>query len=327
MRYISHLNLKGVSLMKNIKNKFKVVMAIIVATAVLAGCTANTGDQEDDVLNVVATTSMLGDLASVIGGDAVKVTHLMGPGIDPHLYQASANDVTRLQDADVVIYNGIDLEGKMGDVFGSLEDDGKDIIRAEDALDDDALLPADEDEDYLHDPHIWFDVDLWKQVASHIKEELSTIDPDNKEIYQSNYTAYVEELDELVTYIENRIKEIPEEQRVLITAHDAFGYFGEAYDFEVIGLQGVSTEAEAGTSDISSLADFIAENQIKAIFIESSVSPRTIESLQAAVTSRGFDVEIGGELYSDALGDAASGHDTYITTFKANIDTIVDALK
>lgn len=312
--------------MKNIKNKFKVVMAIIVTT-VLAGCAADTGDNQDGVLNIVATTSMLGDLASVIGGDAVRVTHLMGPGIDPHLYQASANDVTRLKNADVIIYNGIDLEGKMGDVFGSLEDDGKNIIRAEDALDKDALLPADEDEDYLHDPHIWFDVDLWKQVASHVKDELSTLDPDNKKVYEKNYAAYVEELDELIKYIEERIKEIPEEQRVLITAHDAFGYFGEAYGFEVIGLQGVSTEAEAGTSDISSLADFITKNQIKAIFIESSVSPRTIESLQAAVTSRGFDVKIGGELYSDALGDAASGHDTYITTFKANIDTIVDALK
>lgn len=277
-------------------------------------------------LNVVATTTMMQDLAAAIGGERAQATALMGPGIDPHLYQASAGDVKKMQEADVVAYHGLHLEGKMEQVFDSLSKQGRSVIRLEDSLNKASLL-ADEDNPQLHDPHIWFDVALWKEAARHMADQLSSIDPESTPTYAANLKNYLFKLDELDQYMKQRVQEVPEGQRVLVTAHDAFRYFGRAYGFKVMGLQGISTEAEAGTADVSELANFIAKNRIKAIFVESSVPHKNVEALQAAVKAKGFEVAIGGELYSDALGDAASGHDTYLTTLKANIDTIVDALK
>jgi manganese/zinc/iron transport system substrate-binding protein len=299
--------------------------AVLILTLLLAGCSAP-GAEEDGTLNVVATTTMLADLATVIGGERVAVNGLMGPGIDPHLYQASAGDVTLMQKADIVVYNGLHLEGKMGEIFENLSGQGSTVICIEEGLDESKLL-AWEDDSSVHDPHIWFDVSLWKEAAQTVANGFSEADPDGKSAYESNLDAYLTELDETDTYIRNRVAELSEEQRVLVTAHDAFQYFGKAYGFEVRGLQGISTDAEAGTADVSDLAGFIVEQQIKAIFVESSVPPKTIEALQAAVKAKGSDVAIGGELYSDSLGDADSGADTYILTVKANIDTIVDALK
>lgn len=297
-------------------------------TLLLAGCStpvANTKSSEDKI-NVVATTTMLADLSTVIGGERVTVDGLMGPGIDPHLYQASAGDVSLMQKADVVVYNGLHLEGKMGEIFENLSKQGPTVICIEDGLDESKLL-AWEDDSSIHDPHIWFDVSLWEEAAKTVADGLSQFDPDGKADYEANLDAYLKELNETDTYIRSRAAELPEAQRVLVTAHDAFQYFGKAYGFEVRGLQGISTDTEAGTADVSDLANFIVDRQIKAIFVESSVPPKTIEALQAAVKAKGFDVTIGGELYSDSLGDADSGADTYILTVKANIDTIVDALK
>ena len=319
------------------KNKVKhmVVLPLSVLTLflvcslicfLLPGCTIRAPADSDNRLNIITTTTMLYDIAVSIGSDKVSATALMGPGIDPHLYQASAGDVTKMQDADVVLYNGLHLEGKMGDIFAALSTSGRNIICAEDGIDDSMLL-SDEQNPDIHDPHIWFNVSIWKDVAKHVAARLIEIDPDDADSYSANLENYLVELNNLEQYIKGRIEEIPENQRVLVTAHDAFRYFGNAYGFQVLGLQGISTDAEAGTADVSNLASFIAENQIKAIFVESSVPPRNIEALQAAVKARGFEVEIGGELYSDSLGDESSGHNTYILTFKANTDTIVDALK
>lgn len=316
------------------KRKLPILSLIALAIAyglismILSGCAGQPGgaDSSNGKLKVIATTTMLADLAKEIGGEHVDASGLMGPGIDPHLYQASAGDVTKLQEADVVLYNGLHLEGKMGDIFASLEGQGRDIICIEKGLDASSLLEA-EDNPQIHDPHIWFDVSLWKKAAEYTADRLSEIDPSHAEEYAANLERYSRSLDELDGYIRSRIKELPQQQRVLVTAHDAFRYFGAAYEFDVKGLQGISTEAEAGTADVSSLADFIAQNRIKAIFVESSVPPKNIEALKEAVKARGFSVEIGGELYSDSLGDKASGHDTYILTLRANIDTIVDALK
>ncbi len=309
--------------------KIKALMGTVLSlTLLFAGCsapTSNTGFSEDKI-NIVATTTMLTDLSAVIGGERVTVNGLMGPGIDPHLYQASAGDVSLMQKADVVVYNGLHLEGKMGEIFENLTGQGSAVICIEDGLDEDKLL-AWEDDNSVHDPHIWFDVSLWKDAAQTVADGLSKSDPNGKTEYQENLSSYLKELDEADTYIRNRAAELTKEQRVLVTAHDAFQYFGKAYDFEVRGLQGISTDSEAGTADVSELANFIVERQIKAIFVESSVPPKTIEALQAAVRSKGFDVAIGGELYSDSLGDEASGAPNYILTVKANIDTIVDALK
>ena len=304
-----------------------IVLMLVYGLVFLSDRTSNKPAADSDGrLNIVSTTTLLYDLAVAVGGDHVKVTALMGPGIDPHLYQASAGDVTKMQGADIIVYNGLHLEGKMGEIFASLSRSGRAIICAEDGVDSSMLL-SDENNPEIHDPHIWFNVSIWKDVAKHIAARLTEINPGNADTYSANMNSYLAELDDLERYVKGRIEELAENQRVLVTAHDAFRYFGGAYGFDVKGLQGISTDAEAGTADVSSLAAFIAENRIKAIFVESSVPPRNIGALQAAVKARGFDVGIGGELYSDSLGDKASGHDTYILTFKANIDTIVDALK
>lgn len=275
-------------------------------------------------VRVVATTTMLADLVRVVGGPHVAVDGLMGPGIDPHLYQASAGDVGKMRRADVVVHNGLHLEGKMGDVFAALDRQNKTVICAADGIDRADILT---DEGGIPDPHIWFDVRLWKGAAAEVARGLEKADPDHAEDYKANAKMYEKDLGDLQRYIEERVREVPEGQRVMVTAHDAFNYFGRAYGFEVRGLQGISTAAEAGTADVSALADFIVERKIKAVFVESSVPRKTIEALQAAVKARGFDVGIGGELYSDSLGGAGSGAETYISTVKTNVDTITNALK
>lgn len=270
-------------------------------------------------INVVATTTMLYDLISVIGGEAVDSYGLCGYGVDPHLYKATAGDIKTMTEADVVVYNGFHLEGQLGDVFASLEN----IICIEDGISEDLVLY----ENDMPDPHIWFDVKIWMEAAEYVADMLCEFNPENEEIYKSNLAAYMVELDKLETYIHNRVDEVTRDKRVLITAHDAFNYFGDTYQFEVIGLQGISTDSESSTADISDLADLIYTRQIKAIFTESSVSTKNIEALQAAVIAKGFDVIVGMELYSDSLGDPSSGHDNYIYTVKANVDVIIDALR
>lgn len=307
--------------MKALKKIFSVLLVLAMFFSMLTVTFA-----EQKKINLVATTTMLADLAMQIAGDTADVTALMGAGVDPHLYQASAGDVSKLQNADVVLYNGLHLEGKMGDIFANLTNSGKNIICAQDGIDKELLL-ADEEDAELYDPHIWFDANIWKQVANWVAAEMIKLYPENEQLYSDNLAAYSKELDDLNTYINEQIQLIPEQSRIMITAHDAFRYFAKAYGIEVKGLQGISTEAEAGTADISSLADFIVDRKIKAIFIESSVPTKTIEALQAAVKAKGFETNIGGELYSDSLGDEASGHETYIKTVKANVDTLVGALK
>lgn len=316
---------------RKIKRGLNLLLMAFLMIAMIAGCTKKDDTQssstkEDGKMKVVATTTMLADLSRIIGGDRVEVSGLMGAGIDPHLYQASAGDVTLMQEADVVVYNGLHLEGKMGEIFEQLSGQDKNVISLESGLDESKLLAA-EDEESVHDPHIWFDVMIWKDAAKIVADGLTAADPEGKEMYEANLDAYLSELDAVDQYIKDRVSEIPQESRVLVTAHDAFRYFGRAYGIEVRGLQGISTEAEAGTNDVSSLADFIAEKKIKAVFVESSVPTKTVEALQSAVKAKGFEVGIGGELYSDSLGDPGTEHGTYVGTMKANIDTIVDALK
>ncbi|MFI3231215.1 MAG: zinc ABC transporter substrate-binding protein [bacterium] len=311
--------------MKNI-----IYVIVMGCMLVLTGC--NSGDNSSDLnnndkLNIISTTTMIHDLVSTIGGEYVESTCLVGVGVDPHLYKASAGDVSKMENANVIVYNGLHLEGEMGQVFESLESKDKNIICLEDAINEEELLIDEDSIGTAYDPHIWFNVSLWRDSAVYVTECLTKIDEINADKYLDNLEEYIQELNNLEEYIKNRIDEVEEEQRVLITAHDAFNYFGDAYGFEVRGLQGISTDAEASTSDISELANFINDNRIKAIFVESSVSSKNIEALQEAVKAKGFGVEIGGELYSDSLGDANSGHETYIKTFIANIDTIIEALK
>ncbi len=311
--------------MKKIK-----VLSFMILLILLSGCRTNrdteiTGDER---VSIVTTTSFLTDLVQTIGGENVSVTGLMGPGVDPHDYQPSTSDIVAMGEADVVIYNGLALEERFSEVFDQLGERGVLTLVAAEGLDDrDVLFDPEEDDSQALDPHIWFSVSRWKQVTRYIAEELSQRDPENAEYYNNNATEYLSELDELEKYITSRVSEVPESSRYLVTAHDAFQYFGEEFGFEVVGLQGLNTRTEAGTGDISQMATFIVENNIGAVFVESSVSPRSIEALVEATNSRGHELQNAGELYSDALGSSEDNADTYITMYRSNIDTIVDALK
>ncbi len=312
-----------------VKKKASFIGNLLLVLFVLVGCrefTNDATDSNDGRINVVATTTMITDLLEIIGGNRIQIEGLMGPGIDPHGYQASASDVDKMFQAEIVAYNGMDLEGQMGRVFSELENLDKTVLVMEEAINQMAILDSDE-EDLHMDPHIWFSVPLWAETADYVTASLSDYDSENAYYYEENNAQYQEELQMLDTYIRNRVEEVQEQSRYLITAHDAFKYFGEEYGFEVVGLQGLNTQTEAGTRDVSNLAQFIVENEIKAIFIETSVPTRTIEALQEAVQQRGWHVEIGGELFSDALGDSSQDAETYLKMYKHNIDTIVDALK
>lgn len=308
--------------------KMKIFVLSLLVIVLMTGCLGNkeVTNNKNDKLNIVATTTMLKDLAIHLGGEKVDVVGLMGAGIDPHLYKASAGDVTKMQEADLIIYNGLHLEGKMGEIFENLQGKDKEVLAVGEMIDETKLLPS---SDYVdsHDPHIWFNVKLWMDAANIVADKLIEIDGENEEYYENSRNSYLEQLEDLEQYIINRANELNKNKRILITAHDAFSYFGDAYGFEVRGLQGISTATEAGTQDVSKLADYIAEKEIKAIFIESSVPVKNVEALKEAVNSRGFEVNIGGELFSDSIGTPGTEEESFIGTFKHNIDTIVDALK
>ena len=292
----------------------------------LAGCspdrTAPRGDLAERPVRIVATTSMIADLAREIGGDRVEVEGLMGPGVDPHLYKASEGDVSRMTEADLILYNGLHLEGKMVDILERL---GDRTAAVTDGIDRDRLVKPEVYEGNF-DPHVWMDVSMWKDAARTVADRLAALDTAHAAGYRARADEYLATLDSLDAWVEEQTARVPEDQRVLVTAHDAFGYFGLAYDFEVRGLQGISTATEAGTGDVQDLAEFVAEREIPAMFVESSVSARSIEAVREAVRARGFDVEIGGNLYSDALGGAGSGADYYEGMIRHNVNTIVGAL-
>jgi manganese/zinc/iron transport system substrate-binding protein len=284
-----------------------------------------TASDGDSPLNVVTTTGMIADIAKNVGGDHVQVTSLMGPGIDPHLYKASAGDVNRLFEADIIFYNGLHLEASMGKVLERFNESGATTVAVAEAIDPEKLQAPPEFEGF-YDPHVWFNVAFWMDAAMAVQDALIEIDPAHADDYAANAQAYLAELAELDAYVIEQAARVPKEQRVLITAHDAFNYFGKAYGFEVRGLQGISTASEAGTADVQDLARFITERRIPAIFVESSVPPRTVEAVQAAVRAQGFDVQIGGELFSDAMGSPGTPEGTYNGMVRHNIDTIVGAL-
>lgn len=291
------------------------------------GCSSSDAESgTDGPLRVVATTNVVGDMMRQVGGDAVELTTLMGPGIDPHQYNASQGDIQRMAQADVVVYNGLHLEGKMTDLFPEMDRRGiSTIALAEEAVPDSLRIGSTEYAS-AYDPHVWFDVSLWRRAALHVGDRLAELDPDHADRYRERAANYATQLDSLDTYAREQIATIPDEQRVLITSHDAFRYLGAAYDIGVRGLQGISTDSEAGTADVQALANFIAERRIPTIFAETSVSERGLRAVQAAVRSRGFEVQLGNALYGDALGDADTPTGTYIGAVRHNIDTIVNGL-
>jgi manganese/zinc/iron transport system substrate-binding protein len=304
----------------------KTTLAIFPLLLTLAACGGGAPATTDSYdLRVVATTNIVADLVRTVGGPRVEVEALMGPGIDPHLYKASAGDVRRMSSAQVIFYSGLHLEGKMSEVLGRMAERGRRTVPVAECVPMEDLIFS-TDFSGVHDPHVWFDVALWSQATGCVADTLADLDPENGDDYRARAAAALREMGALDGWVRERVAGLAPEQRVLVTAHDAFGYFGRAYGFEVRGLLGVSTASEAGTSDVQDLAEFIAERQIPAIFVETSVPPRYVQALQEAVRARGFAVEIGGSLFSDSLGSPGTPEESYHGTVRANVETIVNAL-
>ncbi len=307
------------------KTRLWSMMVFILSLVLLSGCgeeNAASGDN-DGKIQIVATTGMIADLAANIGGDLVEVEGLMGPGVDPHLYKATQGDMEKIDQAEMIFYNGLHLEGKMQDILEKMEKK-KPVIAVTKDIEKGKLQTV---EDNTFDPHIWFDVELWIETLDVVKDALIAEDKENKGTYEENYKAYKQELMKLDQYAADQLSNIPVEQRVLITAHDAFGYFGEAYGLEVRGLQGISTLSEYGSKDVTELRDFIVEKKIKAIFVESSVPKKAIQAVIEGAERKGHTVEVGGELFSDAMGENGTEEGTYIGMVKHNVDTITNALR
>ena len=302
------------------------LFVLILAVPLLTGCARVDDDAErvdaTGALQVVATTGMIADAAQRVGGRRVEVRALMGPGIDPHVYKASEGDVELLVSADVVLFNGLHLESRLADVLARL---GTRAAAVTDALPRSRLLAPPEFQGQ-YDPHVWFDVRLWADVVRETAEVLARRDPEGRELYRRNAARYTGDLLSLDAWVRQAVDRVPERSRVLVTAHDAFNYFGRAYGFDVRGLQGISTATEAGSGDVRALADLIAERQIPALFVETSVSPRAIEAVRAAVRSRGFETHVGEGLFSDAMGDPGTPEGTYVGMVRHNVQAIVSGL-
>ncbi|WP_273834527.1 metal ABC transporter solute-binding protein, Zn/Mn family [Guptibacillus sedimenti] len=292
---------------------------------ILAGCSSEADKQSEGKIKVTTTIGQIGDIAKNVGKEHVAVDSLMGPGIDPHLYKASQGDINKLSQADIIFYNGLHLEGKMGDIFAKMKED-KPTYPVAEAIPENKLL-VDQANASAIDPHVWFDIELWQYAVMEVRDALIEYDPDHKADYEKNAETYLNELKKLEEEAQAKINEIPEESRVLVTAHDAFQYFGQAYGMEVKGLQGLSTDSEYGLRDVQNLVNTLADRNIKAVFIESSISERSINAVVEGAREKGHEVKIGGELYSDAMGEKGSPEGTYTGMYRHNIETIAKALK
>jgi manganese/zinc/iron transport system substrate-binding protein len=276
-------------------------------------------------LAVLATVAMIGDVVREIGAERTRVEVLMGPGVDPHLYKATREDVAKMLRADVIFYNGLVLEGKMSDAFVRVARTGKPVYAVTELLPEEELIEP-EGTDGLYDPHVWMDPRAWSRAAELIAGKLIAHDPQGEPVFRRNLAALLERIRALDAYAEQAIATIPERQRVLVTAHDAFNYFSRRYGIEVLGIQGLSTESEAGVRRIQELVDVLVERQIPAVFVETSVSDRNVLALAEGAAARGHRVVVGGALFSDAMGEPGSYEGTYIGMIDHNVTTIARAL-
>ncbi|GIP31835.1 metal ABC transporter solute-binding protein, Zn/Mn family [Paenibacillus sp. J2TS4] len=299
---------------------------VLALSLLLAGCSSTEGEaateESGGKINIVTTIAQIAEPISVIGGDKVNVESLMGPGVDPHLYNASQGDIKKLEGSDIVFYSGLYLEANMVRAFEEISKT-KPTLAIGESISKDKLL---NDEEGAIDPHIWFDIDLWKEALGAATEELKKYSQEDADYFEANKQKYFEQLDELKAESKEKLTQIPKEQRILVTAHDAFGYFGRLQDIEVVGLQGLSTEDEIGLSDIDDTIAIIVKYQVPAVFVESSINPASINAVIEGAKKQGLDVKVGGELYSDAMGDAGTPEGTYIGMYRHNVDTIYKAL-
>ena len=308
------------------------LVSVFLISHFTLGCTREPDARSDtdgsaEPYKIVCTVGMITDIVVNLAGDYAEVEGIIGEGIDPHLYKPTRGDVIKLSQADVVFYNGLLLEGKMTDVLVGIASKGKLVKAVTEAIlvETDYLLEKDDGSAYT-DPHVWMDVSGWLRAIPVVAETLAVYDPENAEAYRFKATVYAEQLEALDAYAKEAMSTIPESQRVLVTAHDAFQYLGRAYGIEVRGIQGISTESEAGVRDLEDLVDFIVERQIPAVFVESSVADKNVRALVEGARARGHAVIIGGSLFSDAMGQAGTYEGTYIGMIDRNITTITNAL-
>ncbi len=273
-------------------------------------------------LSILSTTSIINDLVKEIGGERVVARALMGPGIDPHAYRAKEEDARLLFNSEIIFYNGLNLEAKLGNILKKLGEE-KQVYAIADGITKSKLIQATE---YEYDPHIWFSIDLWKEAAQYVKNVLSEVDKPFAEYYASKYQSYLERLSDLSASTKNKFNQLPKKSRVLVTGHDAFSYFGRFFDFRVRSVQGVNTLAEASIGDIENLANFLIDNEVKAVFIETSISKKNLVAVQGSVFNKGHSLFIGGKLFADSLGTKKEQADSYISMFERNVDSIVFGL-
>jgi manganese/zinc/iron transport system substrate-binding protein len=299
-------------------------LALLLTALLAAGCVSRVqpDDAAEGPVRVVATTNFIADVATEIGGPDARVTALMGPGVDPHLYKASAGDVRALREADLALYGGLHLEARMAEVFEGLPE-GTTSVAVSEAIPADRLLPVGEHE---YDPHVWFSIPLWRHAVQAITDGFVAADPANEAAYRERELAYLRRMDDLDEYARRRLAEIPERSRVLVTSHDAFRYLGRDYGLEVEAIQGISTADEASTADVDRVSDVIAERGLRSVFVESAVSPQTIEAVLESAAAKGQRASIGGELLADSAGSAGTPEGTYLGMVRHNVDAIVDGL-
>ena len=308
--------------MFQLRSAFRLVM--VVAAFFVVDRAAAVGPALSYPYKVLCTTGMVADIAREVAGDLAKVEALLGEGIDPHLYVATRSDVAKLLSADIVFYNGLLLEGKMGDVFAKVGRK-KPVFAVGERLDPELLLTPPEFSGH-HDPHVWMDASLWKRCAEIVAQRLALFDADNGEVYMANSRRYAVELDELHAYAREAIQSIPATGRVLVTAHDAFNYMGRAYGIDVVGIQGISTESEAGIADVNRIVSLLVDRRVVAVFVETSVSDKNVRALVEGSAARGHSLKIGGRLFSDAMGKPGTYEGTYIGMIDHNITTITRGL-
>lgn len=309
--------------MGRLMKKWFVLFALCFALVGLVACATEESSSEKtgEKIKIVTTIAQIADPLSVIGGEYVEVNSLMGPSVDPHLYQATHGDITKIDDAELVFYNGLNLEANMVEIFNEMAS-SKPVLAIGETIPEEELL---KDEAGAIDPHIWFDLDLWKQALDTAVEELKEYSPEYADYYEKNKEAYFAKIDEVKKEAE-RLSEIPRDKKYLVTAHDAFGYFGRMHDLEVIGLQGLSTDGEIGVSDIQDTIQIIKEYHVPAVFVESSINAESINAVIEGAKNEGVDVSLGGELYSDAMGESGTEEGTYLGMYRHNVETIYQAL-
>lgn len=305
--------------MKN-KTILLIVLSFIFS---IVSCTNKKKENSSSKPYIVTTTGMIGDMIKNIAKDSAVVEAIMHPGVDPHLYKASQGDLKKIMDANYIFYNGLHLEGKLSEILEK-QTAIKPVVSLGDSLSKQHIIQLSTS---THDPHIWFDVNLWKQASEIALRNLIRLNPENKSYYEANAQKYLNELNDLNNWVGSEISKIPQNKRVLITAHDAFSYFSKAYNIEVKGLQGISTLSEIGLRDVTNLVDFIIARDIPAVFVETSVSDKSLKAVQEGVRKQGKELAIGGNLYSDAMGQENTPEGTYVGMVKHNVNTIVKALQ